>query len=204
MNLVFIDDVVEELIQAVQGRPNRDGFFCKVKKSFTISLGEIVDLHCSFKASREERSIPDMVDALTYMLYSTYLSYLPIDPFLYLSKMNVEERGSFTEFVRNPERGQVSAYIFIPGIIMGKRWHHSINEKFLVISGKDIIRFRKVASDDIMEYSVSVKKLEVLDIPNGYTHNVENTGDCEMITIMWANECFDPDKSDINMRRIKV
>jgi UDP-2-acetamido-2,6-beta-L-arabino-hexul-4-ose reductase len=196
MNLVYIDDVVDELIQAIRGRPSQNGKFCKVNVSYSITLGEIVDLIYSFKTSREERNIPDMANAFTSKLYSTYLTYLPMNQFNYPLKMNVDQRGSFTEFIRTPERGQVSVNISMPGIIKGNHWHHSKNEKFLVVSGQGIIRFRKVASDDIIEYSVNGKKLEVLDIPPGYTHNIENTGDCEMVTIMWANECFDQEKPD--------
>jgi UDP-2-acetamido-2,6-beta-L-arabino-hexul-4-ose reductase len=196
MNLVYVDDVVEEMIMALQGSPNREGAFCAVKEFYSITLGEIVDLLYSFKASREERSIPNMSDVFTSKLYSTYLSYLPADRLSYPLKMNNDARGSFTEFLRTPERGQVSVNISVPGIVKGNHWHQSKNEKFLVVSGQGIIRFRKVASDDIIEYSVSGKKLEVLDIPPGYAHNIENTGDCDMVTIMWANECFDPQKSD--------
>lgn len=196
MRLVYIDDVVDELINALNGKENRVGNFCEVPIVHTIKLGEIADLLYSFKKSREERSIPDMSDAFTKKLYSTYLSYLPEDQFSYELKMNVDNRGSFTEFIKTPERGQVSVNISKPGITKGNHWHHTKNEKFLVVSGKGVIRFRKVDSDDIIEYYVSGDKLEVVDIPPGYTHNIENLGDTDMVTIMWANECFDPEKPD--------
>jgi UDP-2-acetamido-2,6-beta-L-arabino-hexul-4-ose reductase len=196
MNLVYIDDVVEELINALIGKENTTGDFCEVPIVYTIPLGEIVDLIYSFKSSREERSIPDMSKAFTKKLYSTYLSYLPIDQFSYDLKMNVDQRGSFTEFIKTTDRGQVSINISKSGITKGNHWHHTKNEKFLVVSGKGVIRFRKIESDEVIEYFVSGIKMEVVDIPIGYTHNIENLGDTDMVTIMWANEHFDPEKPD--------
>lgn len=196
LNLVYIDDVVTELISALEGRETKDGAFCKVPVVHTITLGEIADLISSFKQSREERSVPDMSDPFTRKLYSTYLSYLPQDKFSYDLKMNIDARGSFTEFIRTPDRGQVSINISKPGITKGNHWHHTKNEKFLVVSGNGVIRFRRIDSDEVIEYFVSGDKLEVVDIPTGYTHNIENLGDTDMVTIMWANEPFDPDKPD--------
>ncbi|MEL7605900.1 MAG: capsular polysaccharide biosynthesis protein CapF [Sedimentibacter saalensis] len=196
MNLVYIDDVVNELINALEGKENRSGDYCKVPIVHTITLGEIVELIYSFKKSREERSIPDMSDAFAKKLYSTYLSYLPEDQFSYRLKMNVDNRGSFIEFIKTPDRGQVSVNISKPGIIKGNHWHHTKNEKFLVVSGEGVIRFRKIDLDKIIQYFVSGDKMEVVDIPTGYTHNIENLGDTDMVTIMWANEPFDPEKPD--------
>jgi UDP-2-acetamido-2,6-beta-L-arabino-hexul-4-ose reductase len=196
MKLVYIDDVINELINALQGKENRNGDFCEVPVVHTITLGEIVDLIYSFKKSREERSIPNMSDSFTKKLYSTYLSYLPEDSFSYELKMNVDNRGSFTEFIKTLDRGQVSVNISKPGITKGNHWHHTKNEKFLVVSGKGVIRFRKIDSDNIIEYYVSGDKMEVVDIPPGYTHNIENLGDTDMVTIMWSNEPFDSQKPD--------
>lgn len=196
MNLVYIDDVVNELINALEGKENKVEEFCEVPIVHTITLGEIVDLIYSFKRSREDRSVPNMADELTKKLYSTYLSYLPEDQFSYGLKMNVDNRGSFTEFIKTPDRGQVSVNISKPGITKGNHWHHTKNEKFLVVSGKGVIRFRKIDSDEVLEYFVSGDKMEVVDIPTGYTHNIENLGDRDMVTIMWANEPFDPEKPD--------
>ncbi|MGO4928333.1 capsular polysaccharide biosynthesis protein CapF [Fundicoccus sp. Sow4_F4] len=196
MNLVYIDDVVHELIDALEGNENKVDLFCEVPVVHTITLGEIVDLIYSFKKSRENRSVPNMADAFTRKLYSTYLSYLPEDKFSYDLKMNVDQRGSFTEFLKTQERGQVSVNISKPGIIKGNHWHHTKNEKFLIVSGKGVIRFRKIDSDKVLEYFVSGDKIEVVDIPTGYTHNIENLGDSDMVTIMWANESFDPEKPD--------
>jgi len=196
MNLVYIDDVVNELINALERKENKGGEFCKVPVVHTITLGEIVDLIYSFRKSREDRSVPNMSEAFTKKLYSTYLSYLPENHFSYDLKMNVDQRGSFTEFIKTPERGQVSVNISKPRITKGNHWHHTKNEKFLVVSGKGVIRFRKIDSDEVLEYFVSGDKMEVVDIPTGYTHNIENLGDSDMVTIMWANEPFDPEKPD--------
>ena len=124
------------------------------------------------------------------------MSYLPEDQFSYLLKMNVDNRGSFTEFLKSPERGQVSVNISKPGITKGNHWHHTKNEKFLVVSGRGVIRFRKIDSEAIIEYYVSGDKLEVVDIPVGYTHNIENLGDTDMVTVMWVNEVFDKERPD--------
>ncbi len=196
LKLVYIDDVIKELINALYGRENYNGSFCEVKTTYTITLGEIAGLINSFRNSRAERSIPDMHDEFTKKLYSTYLSYLPSDAFSYELKMNTDIRGSFTEFIKTPDRGQVSVNISKPGIVKGNHWHHTKNEKFLIVSGKGVIRLRKVDSVEVAEYFVSGDKLEVVDIPVGYTHNIENLGETDMVTIMWANESFNPDEPD--------
>jgi UDP-2-acetamido-2,6-beta-L-arabino-hexul-4-ose reductase len=196
MTLVYIDDVVKELILALEGKPNRVGKFCKVPVEHKITLGKIVDLIYSFKESRKNLQVPDLGDAFTGKLYSTYLSYLPVDGFSYPLRMNVDDRGSFTEFLKSPDRGQVSINISKPGITKGQHWHHTKNEKFLVVSGRGVIRFRKIDEEKVYEYFVSGDKLEVVDIPVGYTHNIENLGDTDMVTVMWVNEVFDPEHPD--------
>lgn len=196
MNLVYIDDVIQEFMHALKGHEKREGNFCYIKTTHTVKLGEIADLIFSFKESREKRSIPDMSDPFTKKLYSTYLSYLPKNQFSYPLKMNIDHRGSFTEFIKTADRGQVSINISKPGITKGNHWHHTKNEKFLVVSGKGIIKFRRIDSDEVIEYQVSGEQLEVIDIPTGYTHNIINTGNENMVTVMWANEAFDPEKPD--------
>ena len=196
MSLVYIDDVVEELISALEGKESRVDDFCEVPVVHRITLGEIVDLIYSFKSSRDNLSIPDTSEPIAKKLYSTYLSYLPKDNFSYPLKMNVDNRGSFTEFIKTPDRGQVSINISKPGITKGNHWHHTKNEKFLVVSGRGVIRFRQLNTDEVIEYFVSGDKLEVVDIPTGYTHNIENLGDADMVTVMWANEQFDPERPD--------
>ena len=196
LSLVYIDDLVTELINALHGRENQVAEYCEVPVVHRISLGEIKDLIYSFKKSREEHSIPQMSDTFTKKLYSTYLSYLPKDQFSYDLKMNIDQRGSFTEFIKTADRGQVSVNISKPGITKGNHWHHTKNEKFLVVNGHGVIRFRNIDSEEVIEYFVSGEKLEVVDIPVGYTHNIENLGDTNMVTIMWVNEVFDPEKPD--------
>ena len=197
LTLCYIDDLVSEMLRALAENPTRAGEFCEVPVTHKISLGELADTLISFKESREKRSVADMSDPLTKKLYATYLSYLPPeDGFSYPLTMNVDARGSFTEVFRTEERGQVSVNISKPGIVKGNHWHHTKNEKFLVVSGKGVIRFRKVGESKVYEYFVSGDKLEVVDIPTGYTHNIENLGDGDMVTLMWANECFDPARPD--------
>lgn len=196
LNLVYIDDVVDELLRALEGNPTKLDAMCTVPVTHSIQLGSLVELLQSFKNSREALSVPNMTDALIKKLYATYLSYLPEDSFGYPLKMNVDSRGSFTEIIRTVERGQFSVNISHPGITKGNHWHNTKNEKFLVVSGSGIIRFRKIGSDNILEYPVSGKSLEVVDIPPGYTHNIENLGSTDMVTFMWCNECFDPNRPD--------
>lgn len=196
MNLVYIDDVVEEFITALAGKAHIENSFGYIPIVHTITLGKIVELIRSFKLSRQNRMLPDMKDEFVKKLYSTYLSYLPEEKFNYDLKMNMDDRGSFTEIFKTEERGQVSVNISKPGIIKGNHWHHTKNEKFIVVSGKGIIRFRKIDSDKVIEYFVSGDKIEVVDIPCGYTHNIENIGDTDLVTVMWANELFDANKPD--------
>jgi UDP-2-acetamido-2,6-beta-L-arabino-hexul-4-ose reductase len=197
LNLIYIDDVVQEFIQALQDQAHRSQQpFCEIPTVYQEKLGDIADLIYTFRNSREARSIPDMSNAFTKKLYSTYLSYLPTREFLYPLKMNVDDRGSFTEFIKTVDRGQVSVNISKPGITKGNHWHHSKNEKFLVVSGHGVIRFRKIGESEIIAYYVSGDKLEVVDIPTGYTHHIENLGNTDMVTIMWVNEPFDPDTPD--------
>ena len=196
MKLVYIDDLVNELINALEGNENSVNEFCEVRPMHQITLGEIVDLLHSFKESRKDLSVPQLDNEFTKKLYSTYLSYLPEDKFSYPLKMNIDNRGSFTEFLKSSDRGQVSINISKPGITKGNHWHHTKNEKFLVVSGEGVIRFRKIDSDKVIEYFVSGEKLEVVDIPVGYTHNIENLGTTDMVTVMWVNEIFDPEKPD--------
>ena len=197
MNLVYIDDVAYELINAISNKASiDDNGYCYVPVTYKMTLGEIGDLIHSFKESRNDLQIPDMGDGFTKKLYSTYLSYLPKNSFSYPLKMNIDNRGSFTEIIRTKERGQFSVNITKPGITKGNHWHHTKNEKFLVVSGKGVVRFRKIDSDDIIKYQVDGEKMEAVDIPPGYTHNITNTGETDLVTLMWVNEPYDPDKPD--------
>lgn len=192
LRLIYIDDVISELLAAISGNPTFDGDFCTVNPVHEVTLGRLAELIYSFDENRQNRSVPDLADAFVKKLHATYLSYLPTDAFSYPLKMNCDDRGSFTEIIRTPDRGQFSVNISKPGITKGNHWHNTKNEKFLVVSGKGVIRFRKPDSEEVYSYYVSGDKLEVVDIPTGYTHNIENLGDTDMVTFMWCNECFDP------------
>lgn len=196
LNLVYIDDILDELIRALDGNESRDGDYCFVPVTYKAKLGNIATLIESFKDSRSDLSVPDMGDAFAKKLYSTYLSYLPKDAFSYPLNMHVDSRGSFTEFLRTPDRGQISVNISRPGIVKGQHWHHTKNEKFLVVSGKALLQFRKIGTDEIIEYHLSGEKLEAIDVPPGYTHNIINEGDTDLVALVWANEPFDPDRPD--------
>lgn len=196
INLCYIDDVLAEFTRALDGNPTIEDEYCYIPVTHTIKLKKLADLIKSFKETRENLSIPNMNDELTKKLYSTYLSFLPKDQFSYNLKMIHDNRGSFTEFIRTPERGQVSVNVSKPGITKGNHWHHTKNEKFLVVSGEGLIRFRKIDSEEVIEYKVSGEKLEAVDIPTGYAHSIVNIGEDDLVTVMWANECFDPENTD--------
>lgn len=196
MTLAYIDDVVDEFIAALCGKEHRDGDFCRVPIVHRCTLGELADLLYSFKESRKAMQIADMQDELVKKLYATYLSYIPENEFSYPATMHIDDRGSFTELIRTLDRGQFSVNISKPGITKGNHWHNTKNEKFAVVSGSGVIRLRKIGDDKIYEYFVSGDKIEIVDIPVGYTHNIENLGKTDMITFMWASECFNPEKPD--------
>ena len=197
LRLCYIDDVLHEFLKALKGNPTKGNLpFCQVPLSHEITLGKLAETLYAFKESRSKLTVPENSNELEKKLYSTYLSFLPEDDFAYDLTMHSDHRGSFTEFIRTPERGQVSVNISKPGITKGHHWHHTKNEKFLVISGNGVIRFRKIGESDIYEYQVSGRKLQVVDIPIGYTHSIENTGNTDLVTVMWANEVFDPENPD--------
>nr|WP_317400753.1 NAD-dependent epimerase/dehydratase family protein [uncultured Gemmiger sp.] len=210
--LVYIDDVINCILDAMEkGEAVRDEEgICRIHPVHTVTLGQLAETIQGFAKARGGKAaealgtdglptlaVPALADgSFEKKLYSTYLSYLPTDEFAYDLNMHCDNRGSFTEFLRTPERGQVSVNISKPGIVKGNHWHHTKNEKFLVVKGEGIIRFRQIFSDEVIEYHVSGEKLQVVDIPCGYTHNIENVGDDEMVTVMWANEAFDPEHPD--------
>ncbi len=198
--LVYIDDVVACILAAFDGQVMMDRSatpICHMHPIHEVTLGRLAELIQGFAAGRTSLAVPDLAPgSFEKKLYSTYLSYLPSDQFSYPLEMHTDNRGSFTEFLRSPERGQVSINISHPGIVKGNHWHHTKNEKFLVVKGEGVIRFRNIFSREVIEYHVSGDKLEVVDIPCGYTHNIENVGTEDMVTVMWANEAFDPDHPD--------
>ena len=199
--LVYIDDVVDCFISAMDGDKivdNDDNKYCKIMPVYKTTLGELADTIKSFDTSRSTLDVPFLAKtSIEKKLYSTYLSYLePTSGFRYPLNMHCDERGSFTEFLRTPERGQVSVNISRPGITKGNHWHSTKNEKYLVVSGSALIRFRKPSSTEIFDYHTTGEVLEVVDIPVGYTHCITNEGDDDLVTVMWVNEAFDPEKPD--------
>jgi len=211
VTLVYIDDVVKSFISHVERvetcreiestcsiRSTRLKEILSVEPSYTRSLGEIVELIKSFHDEPNTLMVPDQQNGFTKKLYSTYLAALPEDKFSYPLIMHCDNRGSFTEALHSAERGQVSVNVSKPGIAKGQHWHHTKHEKFLVVSGKGEINFR-IADDPnakVITYKVSGEKLEVVRIPPGYTHNIVNIGETDMVTLMWANEVFDPANPD--------
>lgn len=201
IDLTYIDDVVLALVGELDH--NEKGFrVANELPSFTITLGELGHLICSFRDVRSSLVVPDFSKPFVRSLYATYLSYLPTDQLGYPLKMNVDHRGSFTEFIRTPDRGQVSVNISKPGITKGEHWHNTKNEKFLVVSGQGVIRFRRIDDEKIIEYKVSGDRLNVIDIPPGYSHNISNTGETDMVTVMWASEMFDSEHPDTFFEKV--
>lgn len=198
LTLCYIDDVIKEFSSILNNQIDIDNEekTYKISKEYQITLGDLAKTIKSFKENRNNLMVPDMGNEVTKKLYSTYLSFLPENNFSYDLKMNIDQRGSFTEFIKIPDRGQVSINVSKPGITKGNHWHHTKNEKFLVVSGKGQVRFRNIGSDEIIEYNVTGDKLEVVDIPTGYTHSIVNTGKNDLVTVMWANELFDQDNPD--------
>lgn len=198
MDLVYIDDLLEEMIRALRGEATKgEGGYCTVPVHHETTLGHIADTILSFPGLRESLAVPQLDDSLTKKLYSTYLSYLPEEQFAYDLKMNCDSRGSFTEIIRTADRGQFSVNISKPGITKGNHWHHTKNEKFVVVHGRGLIRLRKLGSDRVVEFEVSGDRLRVVEMIPGYTHSVVNLSDTEdLVTFMWANEPFDPARPD--------
>lgn len=199
MNFYYIDDVIDAFINQLKcNTPHNYQDINSLDSSllYSITLKELAEKIYSFKESRSNHMIPDMKDAFTKKLYSTYLSYLQPTDFKYPLLSNKDNRGSFTEIFKTEERGQISVNVIKPGVKKGEHFHDTKCEKFLVISGEALIQFRKIGTDEVINYYVSSKKLEVVDIPPGYTHNIINEGISDCVTLIWANEVFDKAKPD--------
>ena len=210
MELVYVDDLVDEMINALAGKEHHcefdgvetvlteNGRYCAVPVSHHVTLGEIVDLLESFAKQPETLVIPEIpYNSFAKKLYSTYLSYLPKEKAIFPLKMNVDPRGSFTELLRTEKCGQVSINISKPGITKGQHWHHTKWEFFMVVAGKGLIQQRRVDSDEVLNFEVSGEKIEAVHMLPGYTHNIINLSETEdLVTVMWANESFDPNRPD--------
>jgi UDP-2-acetamido-2,6-beta-L-arabino-hexul-4-ose reductase len=199
MTLVYIDDVVAELIAALNGKANlKEDGYAYVPVEHKITLGEIVDLIDSFAKQPQGLVIPEIPEnSFAKKLYSTYLSYLPKEKVAFPLKMNVDARGSFTELLKTEKCGQVSVNISKPGITKGQHWHHTKWEFFIVVAGHGLIQQRNVGTDEVLNFEVSGDKIEAVHMLPGYTHNIINLSDTEdLVTVMWANENFNPEKPD--------
>ncbi len=198
LTLVYIDDVVDELIRALKGEENREGDFCAVPVTHTVTLGEIVDLIESFRAQPETLLVPDIPNgSFAKKLYSTYLSYLPREKVAFPLKRNCDQRGSFTELLKTERCGQFSVNVSKPGITKGQHWHNTKWEFFIVVSGRARIEERRVDSDEVWTFEVSGEQPTAVHMLPGYTHNIINLSDTDdLVTLMWANERFDPDRPD--------
>ena len=204
MDLVYIDDLVEEMICALRGQAHRtaDGY-CAVPVHHETTLGHIAETICSFTELRRGLNVPQLADPLTRKLYSTWLTYLPEECFLYDLKMNCDQRGSFTEIIRTADKGQFSVNVSKPGVTKGNHWHHTKNEKFVVVSGHGLIQLRQIGTDKIVEFEVSGSRIQVVEMIPGWAHNIINLSDTDdLVTFMWANEPFDPMKPDTFFEKV--
>ncbi len=210
LELLYIDDLVAEMLDALENAEHRcefdgltaietkNGRFCFVPTTHKASLGEITDLLAEFKAQPQSLLMPEIPDnSFAKKLYSTYLSYLPKEKVAFPLKMSIDDRGSFTELLKTEKCGQFSVNVSKPGITKGKHWHNSKWEFFIVVSGRGLIRERKIGSDEMFEFFVSGDKIEAVHMLPGYTHEIINLSDTEnLVTVMWANERFDPAHPD--------
>lgn len=198
LNLVYIDDMVDEMIAALKGEEHHEGEICTVPVVHPATLGEIVDLLHSFADQPSTLDMPEISEgSFAKKLYSTFLSFLPAEKVKFPLKMNVDERGSFTEIMHTLNSGQFSVNVSNPGITKGNHWHNTKWEFFIVVSGKGLIRMRRQDSGEILEFEVSGDKIEAVHMLPGYTHNIINLSEMEpLVTLMWANEKFDPSRPD--------
>ena len=210
LEMLYIDDLVEEMLDALEGREHRcefegvktvmspEGRYCAAPVTHFVTLGEIVALLDAFRDQPKSLMMPQIPNgSFAKKLYSTYLSYLPKEKAAFPLKMNIDARGSFTELLKTENCGQFSVNISKPGVTKGQHWHHSKWEFFIVVSGTGLIQQRKLGTDEVLEFRVSGENIQAVHMLPGYTHNIINLSDTEdLVTLMWANECFDPQKPD--------
>lgn len=216
LELLYIDDLVDEMIAALKGEEHHcefdgvdtvlteDGRYCAAPITHKVTLGEIVDLLEAFKLQPQTLVMPEIpYNSFAKKLYSTYLSYLPKEKVAFPLKMNIDARGSFTELLRSEKCGQVSINISKPGITKGEHWHNTKWEFFIVVSGHGLIQERKIGSDEVLEFEVSGDDIKAIHMLPGYTHNIINLSDSEnLVTVMWANEGFDPSHPDTFFEKV--
>ena len=216
LELLYIDDLVTEMLDALEGKAHHcefegvetvlceEGRYCAAPVTHKVTLGQIVSCLDSFKAQPQTLLMPEIPEgSFEKKLYSTYLSYLPKEKASFPLKMNVDARGSFTELLRTENCGQFSVNISKPGITKGQHWHHTKWEFFIVVAGRALIRQRKVGTDEVLNFEVSGEKIEAVHMLPGYTHNIINLSETEdLVTVMWANECFDPGHPDTFFEKV--
>lgn len=205
VKLVYIDDIVKEFIDCLLN--NKFALERKINEvlpTHSLSLGELAEKLYNFKSTRDTYFIPDIQSAFDQKLYATYLSYLTTDDFAYKLKMNIDNRGSFTEILKTLTEGQVSVNVSKPGITKGNHYHHTKTEKFVVVSGECEIKFRKIGAKEVFAYKVNGEKIQAVDIPPGYTHSIKNIGTTDSVTIMWASEIFDKDNPDTYFEEVDI
>ena len=217
LELLYIDDLMEEMLDALEGKEHRcefdgidtvlteGGRYCAAPITHKVTLGEIVDLLDAFKTQPTTLQMPAIPGgSFAKKLYSTYLSYLPKEAACFDLKMNVDDRGSFTELLRTADCGQFSVNVSKPGITKGQHWHHTKWEFFIVVAGRALIQQRKIGTDEVLNFEVSGDKIQAVHMLPGYTHNIINLSDTEdLVTVMWANEPFDPNKPDTFFEKVE-
>lgn len=210
LEMLYIDDLVTEMLDALEGKAHAcefegltpvfraDGRFCAAPVTHSVTLGEIVSLLDAFRAQPQTLKMPEIpAGSFAKKLYSTYLSYLPAEKAIFTPKTNVDVRGSFTELLKTENCGQFSVNISKPGITKGQHWHNTKWEFFIVVSGHGLIQQRKIGTEEILNFEVSGAEIQAVHMLPGYTHNIINLSEREdLVTLMWANECFDPEKPD--------
>ena len=230
LELLFIDDLIEEMYDALEGHPHRceypaageeregrffdgltpywceNGRYCGAPVTHKATLGRIVELLHSFRDQPQTLMMPSIPrTSLAYKLYSMYLSYLPREKVAFDLKMNCDERGSFTELLKTADHGQFSVNISRPGITKGQHWHNTKWEFFIVVSGHGLIQERKIGTDEVLEFAVSGEKIQAVHMLPGYTHNIINLSQTEnLVTLMWANEVFDPEHPDTYSEPVEI
>ena len=217
LELLYIDDLVTEMLDALEGKEHRcefdglevlpkiDGRYCYCPVTHQVTLGKIVELINSFAEQPKTLMIPEIPEnSFAKKLYSTYLSYLPKEKVAFPLKMNVDERGSFTELIHTLNAGQVSINISKPGITKGQHWHNTKWEFFIVVAGHGLIQERKIGSDEVIEFEVSGDNIQCIHMLPGYTHNIINLSNTEnLVTVMYCNEIFNPSKPDTYFEKVK-
>ncbi len=203
IHFCYIDSVVRTFISLLDMKDfDVSNRFHELDESFEITLGDLHDMIASFRDARAGAAVPDLSDDLTRYMYSTYLSFLETDDFSVPAGMRTDERGWLFELVRSPGFGQIFVSQTRPGITRGDHYHDTKVEKFCVVKGRGVIRFRRLGEEEILAYEVSDDKIEIVDIPPGYTHNIENRGEGDMITLFWANEIFRPEAPDTYWEKV--